>query len=62
LILRRLAESPAKEARFWEGMSYTPGVDKSLLDWRKNPRAGLPVWLTIAAQKPQGPAHEKTGK
>ena len=26
LILRQLAESSAKEARFWEGISYTPGV------------------------------------
>ncbi len=52
LILRRLAESPAKDARFWEGYSYNPGADQSLQDWRVNPRAGLPVWLTIAAQKP----------
>jgi SAM-dependent methyltransferase len=52
LILRKLAESPAKEARFWEGISYTPGADPGLLDWRNNPRAGLPAWLTIAAQKP----------
>ena len=51
LILRQLAESPAKEARFWEGISYTPGADPGLLDWRNNPRAGLPVWLTVAAQK-----------
>jgi ubiquinone/menaquinone biosynthesis C-methylase UbiE len=52
LILRQLAESPAKEARFWEGISYTPGADPGLLDWRNNPRAGLPAWLTVAAQKP----------
>jgi len=54
LVLRCLAESPARNARFWEGISYTPGLDQSLLDWRNNPRAGLPVWLTVAAQKPQG--------
>jgi ubiquinone/menaquinone biosynthesis C-methylase UbiE len=52
LVLRRLVESPAKDASFWKGSSYLPGVDKGLLDWRQNPRAGLPVWLTVAAQKP----------
>jgi SAM-dependent methyltransferase len=51
LILRRLAESPARDARFWEGDSYLPGSDSALLDWRNNPRAGLPVWLSVAAQK-----------
>jgi SAM-dependent methyltransferase len=43
LVLRQLAESPARDARFWEGMAYTPSVDQSLLDWRINPRAGLPT-------------------
>lgn len=52
LVLRQIAESPAKEARFWEGYAYTPGTDPGLLDWLHNPRAGLPVWLTVAAQKP----------
>ncbi|MBN1667162.1 MAG: class I SAM-dependent methyltransferase [Anaerolineales bacterium] len=52
LMLRQIAESPAKDARFWEGHAYTPGSDQSLLDWRVNPRAGLPVWLTVAACKP----------
>ena len=53
LILRQTAESPAKDARFWEGISYMAGVDKHLLDWRNNPRSGLPAWLTVAAQKPR---------
>jgi ubiquinone/menaquinone biosynthesis C-methylase UbiE len=52
LILRRLLESPAEDSRFWQGSSYAPGTDSSLLDWRKHARAGLPVWLTVAAQKP----------
>jgi SAM-dependent methyltransferase len=52
LSLRQIAESPAQDARFWQDHSYTPGTDKSLLDWRANPRAGLPVWLTVAARKP----------
>lgn len=53
LELRRVAESPARDARFWEGAAYTPGLDGALLDWRRNPRAGLPAWLTVAARKPE---------
>jgi ubiquinone/menaquinone biosynthesis C-methylase UbiE len=51
LVLRRLCESEAKDTRFWEGYAYTPGEDETLLDWQNNPRAGLPAWLTVAAQK-----------
>ena len=50
-VLRRLAESPARDAHFWESAAYTPGEDPDLLDWQKNPRAGLPAWLTVAAQR-----------
>jgi SAM-dependent methyltransferase len=52
LALKKVAESGARDSRFWEGASYQPGTDEDLLDWRHNPRAGLPVWLTLAAQKP----------
>jgi SAM-dependent methyltransferase len=52
LVLRQVAESPARDARFWEDHSYLPGADEHLLDWRNNPRAGLPTWLSVAAQKP----------
>jgi SAM-dependent methyltransferase len=52
LLLRRLVESPPKDPRFWQDSSYIPGDDAGLQDWRRNPRAGLPVWLTLAAQKP----------
>ena len=52
LALRKLAESPARDSRFWQDHSYLPGDDASLLDWHSNPGAGLPVWLTVAAQKP----------
>ena len=52
LVLRQIAESPPDDPRFWEGHSYCAGKDESLTDWRVNPRAGLPVWLTVAAQKP----------
>lgn len=51
LALKILLESPAGNSRFWQGHSYRPGTDDDLLDWRQNPRAGLPAWLTIAAQK-----------
>ncbi|HNT76303.1 MAG TPA: class I SAM-dependent methyltransferase [Anaerolineae bacterium] len=51
LVLRQVLESPAKDARFWEGHSYEAGVNAALMDWQVNPRAGLPVWLTVCAQK-----------
>ena len=52
LILRRVVESTPVNSRFWEGYSYGPGTDASLLNWKNNPRAGLPAWLTIAAERP----------
>lgn len=52
LILRQIAESPSKDTNFWEGMAYTPGQASHLSNWQNNPRAGLPVWLSVAAQKP----------
>ena len=53
LILERLIESPALDSRFWQEFSYLPGTDDRLLDWKHNPRAALPVWLTAALQKPE---------
>ena len=50
-ILRRILESPAEDSRFWQDYSYLPGTDDSLLDWNENPRAALPVWLTLALQR-----------
>ncbi len=50
--LRRILESPAEDSRHWQDSSYQPGTDESLLDWKKNPRTALPVWLTVAVQKP----------
>jgi hypothetical protein len=52
LALRRLAETPAKDSLFWQDDSYQPGSDDALMDWHINPRAGLPVWLCVTAQKP----------
>ena len=51
-ILRQVLESPAKDSRFWQDLSYLPGTDDSLLDWHENPRAALPVWLALALQRP----------
>jgi hypothetical protein len=61
----RLSYTLKNYIKFWErqvknrapGMvefrdRYRKRADQGLLDWQKNPRAGLPVWLTVAAQKP----------
>jgi len=61
LILRRMAETPAEDSRFWQSYSYEPGSDDSLLDWRNNSRSGLPVWLTLAAQKPSNQKRASSG-
>jgi SAM-dependent methyltransferase len=51
LSVHKVTESPAVDSRFWHGPPYGHGTDETLLDWRQNPRAGLPVWLTVAAEK-----------
>ena len=56
LVLKQIAESPSKDPRFWEGHAYEPGLDSGLMEWRRNHRAGLPVWLTVCAQKPTCPS------
>ena len=57
LVLQKTLESPADDSRFWEGYSYEPGMDSQLMDWHENPRAGLPVWLTVCAQKMEIPGN-----
>ncbi|MXX02768.1 MAG: class I SAM-dependent methyltransferase [Gemmatimonadetes bacterium] len=52
LVLRRILERPAEDSNTWEGASYRPGKDKRLVDWKVNPRAALPFWLSAAWQKP----------
>ena len=52
LVLKRIRESPAEDSGHWQHFSYIPGTDKTLLDWKANPRAALPTWLTIASQRP----------
>ena len=51
LALKKVLESPAQDSGFWRGGGDASGIDESLLDWRRNPRAGLPVWLTVAASR-----------
>lgn len=53
LVLRRIVERPAGDSSFWEGTSYLPGKNEGLLDWKENPRAALPVWLSAALQRPE---------
>jgi SAM-dependent methyltransferase len=55
LVLKGVLETAAESSRFWQDVSYEPGTNEELLDWKKNPRAGLPVWLTVTAQKPARP-------
>jgi len=49
LKLVKVLESPAGDARYWQ--SAGGGGHDGVLDWKTNPRAGLPVWLTMAARK-----------
>lgn len=51
LTLKKVLESPAQDPGFWRDSGEAPDIDELLLDWRRNPRAGLPVWLTVAASK-----------
>ena len=53
LTIRSISEDPAEEPSYWEGRLYGKGGDESLLDWHINPRAALPQWMVIAAQKPR---------
>ena len=52
LGLQHVGESVPKSPRFWQDGSYERSSADGLLDWRQNPRAGLPAWLTVAVQKP----------
>ena len=58
LLLQHVGESVPKSPRFWQDGSYELSSADGLLDWRQNPRAGLPAWLTVAAQKPVRDAAE----
>lgn len=51
LVLVKLLESPARDTRYWQGPSPRDVVDEISPEWTENPRAGLPVWLAVAARK-----------
>ena len=51
LTLKKVVESPTQDPGFWQGSSDASDINESLLDWKRNPRAGLPVWLTVAASR-----------
>lgn len=52
LVMKNVIESPARDSGYWREGNGTDDTDDSLLDWRVNPRAGLPAWLTVAASAP----------
>ena len=52
LVLLSLFESPAGDRRFWHGDQGDEYPTADLLDWRTNPLAALPAWLSVAARKP----------
>ena len=52
LVLKRIQERRAGDENYWGGSSFLPCNDKGFLDWKENPRAALPVWLSAALQKP----------
>jgi SAM-dependent methyltransferase len=55
LALVKLLESPASDTRYWHGTSVNQSSeDETSLDWRANPLAALPVWLSVAARKSVG--------
>jgi SAM-dependent methyltransferase len=51
LELVEIAETGPRSSRFFEDHSYEEGTDDRLLDWRHNPLAAIPSWLTVVARK-----------
>lgn len=49
LELVHILEEPDTNASFWQPDATEE--DSHLIDWRKNPRVGLPAWLTLVARK-----------
>ncbi len=48
LRLEGIAEDPVSDLGFWRTEDTSPEL---LADWRHNPLAGLPAWLTLTARK-----------
>jgi SAM-dependent methyltransferase len=51
LELLHVLEEPDTDPAFWTMDAVDDELERDLIDWRKNPRAGLPVWLTLVARK-----------
>jgi SAM-dependent methyltransferase len=51
LELLHILEEPDTNPSFWQPNATDEGLKSDLLDWRKNPRVGLPAWLTLVAKK-----------
>ena len=49
LELVHILEEPDTNPGFW--LSGATDEDADLIDWQRNPRAGLPAWLTLVATK-----------
>jgi SAM-dependent methyltransferase len=51
LELLHILEEPDTDPAFWMVDVVDDKLERDLIDWRKNPRVGLPVWLTLVARK-----------
>lgn len=55
LSIREMAELQAVDASFWytydEIVKQKPDSYQNINDWRSNPMAALPAWITIVSQK-----------
>ena len=57
LELLHILEEPDTDPAFWlpdaasENESEDKELERDLIDWRRNPRVGLPAWLTLVAKK-----------
>jgi SAM-dependent methyltransferase len=49
--LLHILEEPDTDPTFWTMDAVDNELECDLIDWRKNPRVGLPVWLTLVAKK-----------
>jgi SAM-dependent methyltransferase len=54
--LESVLESAPRHQRFWEDGHYDYQTgNQELADWKQNPLAGLPAWLTVAARRLEHP-------
>ena len=51
LELLHILEEPEVDQAFWQLDASEGEAGGELVDWRKNPRVGLPAWLTLVARK-----------